>query len=306
MAFSLADHWMWDHWIARRADQYHLFFLRASKALHNPDRRHWRASIGHAVSSDARNWTLLPDALVHSDGPAFDDQATWTGSAVVKDDGTIRLFYTGISRREGGMVQRVGWADSQDGVTFTRACAEPVEADGRWYEKWNPSYPWDEPWRDPYVFQHEGRWHMLVTARRAGVDRLHAGVIGHAVSDDLDHWEVLEPLTEPSQFGQLEVSQSRFVDGKHLLVFSCGRDMQAAACDGTVWVAEGEGPLGPWDVDNARYVEPTYLYAGQVFDMADGQWAFTGFDDGEDGVFRGVIPDPLPWNEVQLSQAPVR
>ena len=206
MAFSLADHWMWDHWIARRADQYHLFFLRASKALHNPDRRHWRASIGHAVSSDARNWTLLPDALVHSDGPAFDDQATWTGSAVVKDDGTIRLFYTGISRREGGMVQRVGWADSQDGVTFTRACAEPVEADGRWYEKWNPSYPWDEPWRAPYVFQHEGRWHMLVTARRAGVDRLHAGVIGHAVSDDLDHWEVLEPLTEPSQFGQRSVS----------------------------------------------------------------------------------------------------
>jgi len=64
MALSLPDHWLWDHWIADDGERYHLFFLRASRALHNPQRRHWRASLGHAVSEDARTWELLPDALV--------------------------------------------------------------------------------------------------------------------------------------------------------------------------------------------------------------------------------------------------
>ena len=46
MALSLPDHWLWDHWIADDGERYHLFFLRASRALHNPQRRHWRASLG--------------------------------------------------------------------------------------------------------------------------------------------------------------------------------------------------------------------------------------------------------------------
>ncbi|RAX22777.1 MULTISPECIES: glycosyl hydrolase family 32 [unclassified Actinomyces] len=299
MALTLPDHWLWDHWVADDGEQYHLFFLRASRALHDPDRRHWRAALGHAVSDDARDWRLLPDALVHSDGPAFDDQAIWTGCTVMRPDGGMRVFYTGISRAERGMVQRIGWADSADGITFERRCAEPLEADGRWYEKWNPGYAFDEPWRDPFVFQHEGRWHMLITARARGVDRLHAGVIGHAVSDDLDHWEVLPPLTDPSRFGQLEVSQSRQVEGQHLLVFSCGDDMQAEPGPGGVWIAEGAGPLGPWDVDAARYLRPEHLYAGQLFRLRDGQWVLTGFNNVVDGEFVGSAPDPLAWTQVE-------
>lgn len=301
MALELADHWLWDHWVLDSGDAYHLFFLRASRALHDPERRHFNASLGHAVSQDLRTWQLLPDALVHSDGPAFDDKAIWTGSTVLKPDGTMRIFYTGISRAEGGLVQRIGWADSADGVTFERATSEPIVADGRWYQKWNPAYPYDEAWRDPFVFAHDGRWHMLITARGKGTDIKHAGVIGHAVSDDLDHWEVLPPLSNPgAPFGQLEVSQSREVDGRHLLVFSCGDDMQAEPGPGGVWIAEGEGPLGPWDVSAARYVRPEHLYAGQVFPTREGQWLFTGFRNIEDGGFVGAAPDPIPFEELEL------
>ena len=116
MSLTMNDHWMWDHWICDDGKQYHLFFLRASRALQDPERRHWNASMGHAVSTDARSWALMPDALVHSDGPAFDDQAIWTGSTVVKPDGSLRVFYTGISRAEGGMVQRVGLGSWDKGV----------------------------------------------------------------------------------------------------------------------------------------------------------------------------------------------
>lgn len=300
MALRLADHWLWDHWIADDGQRYHLFFLRASKALHDPDRRHFRASLGHAVSSDASSWTLMPDALVHADSPAFDDKAIWTGSTIVRPDGTLRVFYTGISNAEQGQVQRIGWADSSDGVVFHRACAEPVCADARWYGKRGHMGATDEHWRDPFVFEHEGMWHMLITARARDVDRLHAGVIGHAVSPDLDHWEVLPPVSKPSVFGQLEVSQSRCVEGRHLLVFSCGQDMQAHPGPGGVWVAEGQGPLGPWDIDGARYVRPEHLYAGQLLQLRDGAWVYTGFEDIVEGGFVGAAPDPIAWDDVEL------
>src|SRR5439155_2266683 len=79
---ELPDSWTWDFWLADTGAEYHLFFLRASRALLDPDRRHYRASVGHAVSTDLVNWDLLPDALVPSDSPAWDDLATWTGSVV--------------------------------------------------------------------------------------------------------------------------------------------------------------------------------------------------------------------------------
>ena len=87
-----------------------------------------------------------------------------------------------------------------------------LEADGKWYQKRETDVSGAEHWRDPFVFEHEGRWHMLITARAKGAEHHRAGVIGHAVSEDLDHWQVRPPLTSPSVFGQLEVSQSRCVE----------------------------------------------------------------------------------------------
>ncbi len=63
--------WTWDFWLAKDQDTYHLFFLKASRALRDPDRRHWRATVGHAVSDDLRTWTEVADALVPSDAPAI-------------------------------------------------------------------------------------------------------------------------------------------------------------------------------------------------------------------------------------------
>lgn len=302
MAFHLNDHWVWDHWIHLHEGKYHLYFLRASRALLEPDRRHGRASIGHAISDDAREWTLLPDALVHSDGPAFDDKATWTGSAIAHPDGHIRLFYTGCSHVEDGVVQRIGWADSYDGVTYHRSGAEPIEADPRWYETEHDREWHDVAWRDPYVFHHDGRWHMLITARVNYGDPRWRGVIGYAVSDDLDDWEVQPPLTEPGAFGQMEVAQQHFVEGKNRLVFSTDEPFanpelyENRATSG--WFAEGEGPLGPWDLTTARPTRNSRAYAGQLFADKENQFWYTGFNNVVDGVFVGDIPDPLPWSEV--------
>jgi beta-fructofuranosidase len=310
VTLRLADHWVWDSWLAEDGPDYHLFFLRASRALHEPFRRHRRASIGHAVSTDLRSWQLLPDALVHADAPAWDDLATWTGSVVRGPDRVWRLFYTGLSHADRGFVQRIGVAHSDDLVTWRRADQPVLEADARWYETLDLDAWSDEVWRDPYVFldpDGDG-WHMLVTARVPHGNPMDRGVIGHARSVDLEAWEVHPPLSEPAGFGHLEVPQVRVVDDQPVLVFSCLSIHQDPARaegppEGGVYVVPGKTLLGPWEIADAEPVDHPSLYAGRLVQDRSGRWMLLGFRDIEDGVFIGEIADPIP---VTLDEGRVR
>ncbi|MCL3861563.1 glycoside hydrolase family 68 protein [Actinotalea sp. K2] len=298
---KLADHWVWDSWTVHDGQHHHLFFLRASRALQDPDRRHLRASVGHARSTDLITWELLPDALVTADAPAWDDQATWTGSVIQAPDGTWRMFYTGVSRAE-PLVQRVGVARSDDLITWHRVGDDPLlEADPRWYEKLDRDAWIDEAWRDPWVFADpDGHgWHMLLTARVREGSAEGRGVIGHATSPDLEHWEVQPPLTTPAGFGQLEVPQVAVVDGQPVLVFSCWPDRMDAErrstwTGGGVWVVPGETLLGPWDIGAATAFDHPSIYAARLVEQTPGSWVLLGFRDTEDGEFIGEIPDPMP------------
>lgn len=219
--------------------------------LHDPDRRHFRASIGHAASQSGGDWTLLPDAPVASDSGAWDDLATWTGSVVRGPDGMWNMFYTGVSRAKNGPKQRIGRAVSTDLITWKRDDSVVLEADPRWYEvPGEDTWP-NEAWRDPYVFRHEGAWHMLVTARSNGGDPGGRAVIGHAASPDLCSWKVAPPLTKPLGFGEMEVAQSHTIGGRHLLVFTCAPKNTAhqALPGSNTWIAEGTSPVDPWDVE---------------------------------------------------------
>ncbi|GAA2628760.1 glycoside hydrolase family protein [Paractinoplanes durhamensis] len=114
------DMWFWDSWPVVDGGDRHLFFLQAPRSLGDPDTRHVNAAIGHAVSADWTNWTILPDALTAAPSPAWDDLAIWTGSIVRDDAGRWRLFYSAISRKENGRVQRIGHAASDDLISWRR------------------------------------------------------------------------------------------------------------------------------------------------------------------------------------------
>lgn len=281
--------WVWDSWYAHDGSSYHAFFLAAPRALGDPELRHDHATVGHAVSPDLREWTIVPDALGTGEPGAFDDRATWTGS-VVRDGDVWRMFYTGISHAGGRARQRIGQAVSSDLITWRRVSADPiVGADARWYSVLDRDG--DEPFRDPWVIHHDGRWHMLVTA----TDRDGVGCIGHATSDDLESWEVHPPLTSQSGFGQLEVVQPVEVDGRWIVVFSTtAADVHRAGLPrqtGT-WTVPADSPVGPYWFDRAEPIDAEGVYAGRVVAGPDG-WALLGFDNvTEARPFGGVIGDP--------------
>ncbi len=299
---ELRDEWVWDSWaIDDEHGRHHLFFLKAPRELGDPDLRHFSPAIGHAVSDDWSTWTVLADAIRPAERPSWDDLTTWTGSVVRGPSGRFHLFYTGASTRERGLVQRVGRADSDDLVTWTRFGDSPlVEADPRWYERLSSGAWHDEAWRDPFVLADpEGDgWHMLLTARVEDGPPWSRGVVGHARSHDLDSWEVQPPLSTPAGFGQMEVPQVLHVDGRPFLLFSCeASELDSAhhgpGAVGGVWAVPGETLLGPWDVSASRRVDHPSLYAARAVPTEQG-WCLLGFENRVNGAFVGRVLDPVP------------
>jgi beta-fructofuranosidase len=304
--------WMWDFWLADDGDRYHLFFLFASRALQDEHRRHHRASIGHAVSDDLRNWVQVGDALTAADRPAFDDLATWTGSVIRGQDDRWWLFYTGATLVDEQIRQTIGAATSTDLEVWQKEPGSPlVTADERWYERLGDGTWYEEAWRDPWVFADPGGdgWHMLITARANHGPADDRGVIGHAHSQDLQRWEVRPPLSKPgSGFGHIECPQIASVDGQQVLLFGC-LDLQFSAARRGIGATGGilyvpiDSPTGPFDIAAARPLTSDAFYCGRLIRNRSGQpvlLAFHNFDQARQ--FLGELSDPMPvgWEDGEL------
>lgn len=310
--FDLPDSWVWDFWFADDGDRYHLFFLYASRALHDPERRHHRASIGHAVSHDLVRWERVADALVRSDAPAFDDLATWTGSVVRRPDGGWILFYTGASLDAAGRpVQRMGAATSDDMEAWTKAPGPLFEPDPEWYVGPDDDTWHDPAFRDPFVCADPSGdgWHMLFTARAPHGPLRGRGIIGHAVSKDLRSWTLAPPLSEPSEsgFGQLEVPHTITIDGRSALLFCCNPPHASAARraeGGGTWAAPSASEVAGFDIDRAHPLTAQGLYAARALRRRDdGQWVLFAFRDAAEGrpFLGGIVgPYPLRWEGDRL------
>jgi beta-fructofuranosidase len=301
--FALPESWVWDFWFADDGEHYHLFFLYASRALKDPQARHYRAAIGHAVSTDLTDWTRVGDAVLRADAPAFDELATWTGSVTRDPDGTWFLFYTGARLVDGKNVQSIGYATSSDLHTWQKQ-AQVAEADDRWYERLGDEGWHDEAFRDPWVLPDPDGdgWHLLVTARGRTGPTDDRAVVGHCWSPDLRTWEVRPPLSEVGQgFGQLEVMHTAVVEGQPFLIFSClagdaSAATRATGTTGGTWAARAETVLGPYDLAGAQLLTDASLYVGRLVQLRDtGEWRFLAFNNVQpDGSFGGTITDPRP------------
>lgn len=303
VAFSLPDHFVWDFWLADDGQQHHLFYLHAPRSLGHPDLRHRNARIGHATSSDLRNWTNHGQVFDAGTPGSFDASATWTGCVLRGPDGLWRMFYTGsrfLSADSNANIEAIGLATSPDLHNWTKSAGPVCSADRRYYETLGTSSWPEEAWRDPWVFwrQSDQRWHMLITAR--GKDGLEPdrGIMGHAISTDLKTWTVEPPLgASGSGFAHLEVFQLIRIQGREHLVFCCDSVKlcgKRAGEIGGIWsLPVGDLP-GPVDFGAARLLVDERLYAGRIaMDRQGTPWLLAFNNVSADGSFVGGICDPL-------------
>jgi beta-fructofuranosidase len=309
MALRLPDKWLWDFWLVQDGPDYHVFYLQAPSSLDRAELRHFHPSIGHAVSQDLRRWEVLPDALAPNPSAAWDDYTTWTGS-VLRHEGVWFMFYTGTSRADEGLVQRIGLATSTDLVSWTRYGEHPRLCcdDGGWYERLDRARWRDEAWRDPWVFRDEARgdFHAYFTARSRFGPEDGRSVIGHARSDDLLDWELLPPVTEPGDFAEMEIPQLVEIGGRHYLFFSTLAEAHSAArrrrvagpaLSGTHYLV-ADGPFGPFSPLTDEFLvgdELGSVYGGKVIRDGDGAWSMLLWRWlAPDGSFLGDLTDPVP------------
>ncbi|CAN5235922.1 hypothetical protein BH11ACT5_BH11ACT5_09560 [soil metagenome] len=309
MTFTLDTHWVWDFWLADDGDLFHMYYLHAPKALGDQHLRHRNAKVGHATSADLTDWTDHGLVLEPGERGSFDETATWTGSVLLGPDGLWRMFYTGsrfLSPDSTANIETVGVATSADLHTWTKSPGPIAEADARWYEKLGDSSWPEEAWRDPWVYADpEGHgWHMLVTARANAGDDLDRGVIAHAVSSDLESWEVRPPLSSVGAgFKHLEVPQVVDIGARTLLLFSCDSPALAGGRSGDVggiWAVEAPSAVGPFDVSEAELVVDERLYSGRIIRNREGALVLLAFENSTtDGDFVGSLSNPIPveWDD---------
>lgn len=248
---------------------------------------------------------MLPDALGPGRAGAWDDLATWTGS-VLRVDGGWWMFYTGICQGDEGLRQRIGRAYSTDLTTWTKDDTFVLEADPAYFEQLDVSVWPDLCWRDPCVFADpDGGYAMLVTARVPDGPPDGRGVVALLRSGNLTDWTPIGPVTEPGEFGHLEVPQVVPLDGRYYLIFcaydfanSAGRVTRVGRSTGTHYYI-GDTITGPFKPLSDRLFaadESATMYAGKIVDdPITGGPAFLAFlHNDADGRFIGALSDPIP------------
>lgn len=309
MVIAIKDKWIWDSWYAKDGDIWHGFFLQADKSLVDPDLRHFNVSQGHAVSRDLVDWTHLGTMFRPAEGPAWDDYTTWTGSVIRDDAGLWHLFYTGTSRAENGMYQRIGHATSTDLHSWERVgdglALDLAGEHADTYEKDHMIGHWhDRAMRDPWVMRDpQGKgWLMYFTARAPGIEEPNAGgAIGFATSDDLYTW-TLRPPVFTGGFGQLEVPQVFERNGRWYCLF-CTASIHwskhytathpGEPVTGTHYLI-ADHPRGPWRVAPGPFLdgaEPCRRYAARIVEEK-GELFILGFADGGKDRFGGHVMNP--------------
>lgn len=308
MAFQLHGHYVWDFWLVRDGEDYHLFCLTAPRTQDHADLRHPHARIAHATSRDLQNWTFHGIVLSASEEAGWDDRVTWTGSVVKRPDGKWMMFYTGCSKAEDGKVQRIGAAVSDDLYTWEKLSGALLELDPRHYEALDHSRWHDQAFRDPWVYPDpDGQgWRMLFTARESTGPHRGAGVIGQASSSDLMSWTVEAPLFRIGYYGEMEVPQLFQLDGWWYCLFSnsCRHRDHDYMASGKCGMATGthyirsRAPSGPFELVEEEFFAGDsigHFYGGRVVETPDGGLAFLAFlNHAEDGSFVGEITSPMP------------
>ena len=199
--------------------KFHLFHL----VLPNHD------YIAHAVSEDGLAWQRVENALFIGQPGDWDDDMLWTMHVSPNPHvaGEYRMFYTGLSMREEGRVQRVGMARSRDLHTWTKETnGYPLELGAEHYEN---SLDEGRHWvsfRDPFYTCVEGQGYLLAAARVNEGPVIRRGCAALLKETAPDQFELSPPLHHPGRYDDFEVPGTFELGGATYLIGSIREDVK--------------------------------------------------------------------------------
>jgi predicted GH43/DUF377 family glycosyl hydrolase len=170
--------------------------------------------IGLARSADGRTWRKEPAPVLELGPRGAWDEVSLGDPDVVQIDGTYYLYYLGEDRARR---QRLGVAQSTDGVTWTKLRSNPV------LELGDMGHFDERGLGEPAVWRDNGYW-MLYTGRDTKENRR----MGLAYSQDGVTWKrVATPLIEGTEAWNSKVvcDASVLVDGTKVRVWFGGGDV---------------------------------------------------------------------------------
>ncbi|MCA8997618.1 MAG: glycosyl hydrolase [Planctomycetaceae bacterium] len=278
---------------------YHLFHL----VLPNHD------FIAHAISRDGINWKRIDNAIFIGNPGKWDDHMLWT-MHVTPDPwkpGRWRMFYTGLSRCDGGNIQRVGCAYSEDLIHWEKApdrweechddkknsggessekpCPFPIEAKAPHYEA---SLDEGRHWisfRDPFFFQ-EGEYRCLLVAARVPTGPIiRRGCVALYEEKEPCHFVERHALHQPGLYDDIEVPNLFKFGDRYYLVASIREDAKVR-----YWYSDNVD--GPWANFFDNVLLPQGNYAARFCFDEKGLLVWNFFHSETDRTVKNLMPPP--------------
>lgn len=295
---------------------YHLFHL----VLPNHD------FIAHAVSTNGINWRRVANALFIGDPGSWDDLMLWTMhvSPDPHREGHWRMFYTGLSRRDHGNVQRIGlarssdlyhwkkepvsWIDQRgpndpDLIIQARKDADAREASARHAEfdggsqfplepspeHYESSLEEGRHWvsfRDPFYYRDNDNGWMLFAGRVKDGPIVRRGCVAVAKEDGKGQFKFKPALHHPGLYDDMEVPNLIKLGDEYYLIASLREDAKIR-----YWHTDKIG--NPWRSYHDNVLMAAGNYAGRVCKDDRGWlvWNFYSMDQS-DRTAENLMPPP--------------
>ncbi|GAB5444036.1 MAG: glycosyhydrolase [Fuerstiella sp.] len=286
---------------------YHLFHL----VLPNHD------FVAHAVSNNCLQWRRVENAIFIGHPGSWDDSMLWTVHVTPNPHrpGGWRMFYTGLSRRDTGAIQRIGMAESDDLYRWEKSDVNwidqrsplpyelpgrpdeppfhfdsescfPLEPDPSFYEsKTDEGRHWIS-WRDPFYYREGDRGWLLAAGRVSSGPVVRRGCV--AVMEEVapNQFEGRPPLHHPKLYDDVEVPNLIRIDDEYYLIGSIREDAKIR-----YWHTKKIGTTWKSYPDNVLL--GTGNYAGRTTQDERGHLLFSFYTEpGLDRVSKNLMPPP--------------
>lgn len=252
---------------------YHLFHL----IIPNHD------YIAHAVSDDGISWRRVNNALFVGNPGEWDDDMLWT-MHVHKSGDRFYMYYTGLQRKDRGVIQKIGMAESKDLIHWEKVHAPPLASQEPHYESLHNNPRQWLSFRDPFFYEHAGESYLLMCARSSFGSVSRRGCVGLAQKIN-GRFELQPALVYPMVYDDVECPCAFEINGIHYLIGSIREDIKVR-----YWFAPQF--RGEYHSFHNDVLLPAGNYAARVV-KDNGHWLVYNFffKDGRVDSLR-VLPPP--------------